>query len=246
MIKVINITLVLVAILLPREVWADLDFTSNIQEILSTAQEAENKVQSQLEAVQKQLQSASLNRENLNKLKNLRNTAKNIGNTVKSQVKQTIDGVLTETRDKLINSQDFTIGGIISKLSNGGVTAELQEAVDENYTIKSGLNDDVAAMAAFKKQQNDLMVENTALKYGRALVLRKAIMDEDETLRQEEEDELTDLPTIIDAYKTVSTRASGRWNTILGFIASTETQNAQSIISASQIATTEKTDEESK
>lgn len=99
-------------------------------------------------------------------------------------------------------------------------TPQLASKLGVSMTRKKRVANEVEASNAQKEQVNKLLVENIAGMYAKGLVLRYSIQSENEKLQEEEKTELTDIPSISDAYKAVSARAVARWRTLLDASAS--------------------------
>ena len=121
-------------------------------------------------------------------------------------------------------------------------TPQLSRLVGRKMTRKISESNDAAKARKYKEEMNDLVIENIATMFAKALVLRRAIMNETKSLEEEEKTELTDLTQIEDAYKVVANRANGRWKTILDSQANFFGQ--QATVSMIGISVDRKTEEE--
>lgn len=99
-------------------------------------------------------------------------------------------------------------------------TPQLASKLGVSMTRKKRVANEVEASNAQKEQVNKLLVENIAGMYAKGLVLRYSIQSENEKIAEEEKTELTDIPSVSDAYKAVSARAVARWRTLLDASAS--------------------------
>lgn len=205
--------------LFPYTARADLDLASIVQGILSTVQEEANALFKEYTNFQMSLQELTSNRDMVDLLKK----------EVMAQVNQR-GGVMG-----LLDT--VSMPGISDKIKGPIATPELGKEVDALYSVKttSKTQDDVAKVTDFEAKMNDLRIENAAIIYARSLVLRKKIMAEEETINKEEKAELTDLPQVIEAYKTVSARANGRWRSILAAAAGLEAQLIQGALNAAPV-----------
>ena len=114
-----------------------------------------------------------------------------------------------------IKIRSVTKKGIGKAIKGSVATPQLSRLVGRKMTKKISESNDAAKARQYKEEMNDLVIENVATMFAKALVLRRAIMNETKSLEEEEKTELTDLTQIEDAYKVVANRANGRWKTIL-------------------------------
>lgn len=186
--------------LAPCMVKADLDPTTLIQDQILNAQEEINKTLKTYTGQQMYLQQLVNSRDKLNELKQMGKTF-----------------ALDYANDyiKRVKVHSFSIKGITEGLQGAVATPEMARKVGQKMTQKELVSDDVQKAKEHQKLINDLQVENVAAMYAKSLVLRRAIIAENEELEKEEKEEMTDLSLIENAYKVVSNRATGRWKTIL-------------------------------
>ncbi len=199
--------------LAPYAVKADLDPTSLIQDKLRNGFEEANKVFKEYTGQQLDLQQLVNSRDKLGELKKL---GKNFA----------IDAAMSYGSNIKIRS--LSVKGIAGDIKGSIGTPELARKLGKKMTQKSMVSDDVVKAQQKQKMINELQVENVATMYAKALVLRRSIINEGNKLEEEEKTEITDLTQIEDAYKAVSTRANGRWKTILDAAANYQGQTAAS------------------
>ena len=184
----------------PSVVLADLDPTTLIQDKINVYQEEINKVTKEYIGQEVNLQQMINSRDKLGELKKL---GKNF----------VIDQAMNFGSQIKIRS--VTKKGIGKAIKGSVATPQLSRLVGRKMTKKISESNDVAKARQYKEEMNDLVIENVATMFAKALVLRRAIMNETKSLEEEEKTELTDLTQIEDAYKVVANRANGRWKTIL-------------------------------
>lgn len=199
--------------LAPYAAKADLDPMSLIQDKLRNGFEEANKVFKEYTGQELDLQQLVNNRDRLSELKKM---GKNFA----------IDAAMSYASNVKIRS--LSVGGITGDIKGSIGTPELARKLGKKMTQKSMINDDVLQAQKKQKMINELQVENVATMYAKALVLRRSIINEGQKLEEEEKTEITDLPQIEDAYKAVSTRANGRWKSILDAAANYQGQTAAS------------------
>ena len=199
--------------LAPYAAKADLDPMSLIQDKLRNGFEEANKVFKEYTGQELDLQQLVNNRDRLSELKKM---GKNFA----------IDAAMSYASNVKIRS--LSVGGITGDIKGSIGTPELARKLGKKMTQKSMINDDVLQAQKKQKMINELQVENVATMYAKALVLRRSIINEGQKLEEEEKTEITDLPQIEDAYKAVSTRANGRWKSILDAAANYQGQIAAS------------------
>lgn len=210
--KNIGIIFAMILVLYPRVSKADLDLASIVQDTLSTVQENVNKIVKQYTGLEINLQELAKNRDALKGLK---------------------DQALQLAKDQAaafvcnIKVSDLNLKGVKDKIKGNQSTAELKAAVHEEYVKKGKVLDDIKQAEEQVEKNNQLMAENIAATFARSLVNRKKIMEEAKTLENEESNALSDLPSIIERYKTINARANSRWRTILEASVSFEQQLAQ-------------------
>ena len=184
----------------PSVVLADLDPTTLIQDKINVYQEEINKVTKEYIGQEVNLQQMINSRDKLGELKKLGKNfvvdqAMNFGSQIKIR--------------------SVTKKGIGKAIKGSVATPQLSRLVGRKMTKKISESNDAAKARQYKEEMNDLVIENVATMFAKALVLRRAIMNETKSLEEEEKTELTDLTQIEDAYKVVANRANGRWKTIL-------------------------------
>lgn len=184
----------------PSVVLADLDPTTLIQDKINVYQEEINKVTKEYIGQEVNLQQMINSRDKLGELKKL---GKNF----------VIDQAMNFGSQIKIRS--VTKKGIGKAIKGSVATPQLSRLVGRKMTKKISESNDAAKARQYKEEMNDLVIENVATMFAKALVLRRAIMNETKSLEEEEKTELTDLTQIEDAYKVVANRANGRWKTIL-------------------------------
>ena len=211
----------------PSVVLADLDPTTLIQDKINVYQEEINKVTKEYIGQEVNLQQMINSRDKLGELKKL---GKNF----------VIDQAMNFGSQIKIRS--VTKKGIGKAIKGSVATPQLSRLVGRKMTKKISESNDVAKARQYKEEMNDLVIENVATMFAKALVLRRAIMNETKSLEEEEKTELTDLTQIEDAYKVVANRANGRWKTILDAQANFFGQ--QATISMIGISVDKKTEEE--
>lgn len=211
----------------PSVVLADLDPTTLIQDKINVYQEEINKVTKEYIGQEVNLQQMINSRDKLGELKKL---GKNF----------VIDQAMNFGSQIKIRS--VTKKGIGKAIKGSVATPQLSRLVGRKMTKKISESNDAAKARQYKEEMNDLVIENVATMFAKALVLRRAIMNETKSLEEEEKTELTDLTQIEDAYKVVANRANGRWKTILDAQANFFGQ--QATISMIGISVDKKTEEE--
>lgn len=184
----------------PSVVLADLDPTTLIQDKINVYQEEINKVTKEYIGQEVNLQQMINSRDKLGELKKL---GKNF----------VIDQAMNFGSQIKIRS--VTKKGIGKAIKGSVATPQLSRLVGRKMTKKISESNDAAKARQYKEEMNDLVIENVATMFAKALVLRRAIINETKSLEEEEKTELTDLTQIEDAYKVVANRANGRWKTIL-------------------------------
>lgn len=184
----------------PCVVKADIDPTTLIQDKLVNVQEEINKTLKTYTGQEMNLQQLVNSRDKLNELKNMGKTF-----------------ALDYAKDyvKRVKVHSFSVKGITEGLKGAVATPEMARKVGQKMTQKELVSEDVKKAKEHQKLINDLQVENVAAMYAKSLVLRRAIIAENEELENEEKEEMTDLSIIENAYKIVSNRAVGRWKSIL-------------------------------
>ena len=184
----------------PYMVKADIDPTTLIQDKLVNVQEEINKTLKTYTGQEMNLQQLVNSRDKLSELKNMGKTF--ALNYAKDYVKR-------------VKVRSFSVKGVTEGLKGAVATPEMARKVGQKMTQKEQVSEDVKKAKEHQKFINDLQVENVAAMYAKSLVLRRAIIAENEELENEEKEEMTDLSIIENAYKVVSNRAVGRWKTIL-------------------------------
>lgn len=184
----------------PCVVKADIDPTTLIQDKLANVQEEINKTLKTYTGQEMNLQQLVNSRDKLGELKNMGKTF-----------------ALDYAKDylKRVKVHSFSVKGITEGLKGAVATPEMAGKIGQKMTQKAEVSEDVKKAKEHQKLINDLQVENVAAMYAKSLVLRRAIITENEELENEEKEEMTDLSIIENAYKVVSNRANGRWKTIL-------------------------------
>lgn len=114
-----------------------------------------------------------------------------------------------------IKIKQVTLSGVTAKIKGDRSNPELEKALGKKVTRKKQQNEDIKKTKKQLELINNMQVENVAVMYANALVARRAVIDEGNTLEEEEQTAMSDIPTITNAYKAVTLRADGRWIEIL-------------------------------
>lgn len=140
--------------------------------------------------------------------------------------------------------RQVNIEGIGKAIKGAYVTPEMQKLIGKKMTRKDMVANDVQHNREHNAMINDLQIENLATLYAKSLVRRKAIMDENKRLEEEEKTAMTDMKIIQDAYQVVNERANGRWKSILEANAIHHAQNASTQLQVFRINEAEEAEEE--
>lgn len=211
----------------PFVAWADLDPSTLIQDKINVYQEELNKITKEYIGQEVNLQQMINSRDKLGELKKLGK------NFVIDQAMQ---------YGSKIKIRSVAKKGLSKAIKGSVATPQLSRLVGRKMTKKVSESNDAAKARQYKEEMNDLVIENVATMFAKALVLRRAIMNETESIEEEEKTELTDLTQIEDAYKVVANRANGRWKTILD--AQSNYYGQQATISMIGISVDKKEEEE--
>lgn len=114
-----------------------------------------------------------------------------------------------------IKIRSMSLGGLKDAVKGSTPTPLLAHSTGKKMSRDSKVAKDSAEAVLRKKKLNRLQVENVSTMFAKALVARRAIINEEKQLAEEEKTEPTDLTQVLDAYKKVSVRADGRWKSIL-------------------------------
>ncbi len=213
--------------LFPRAAKADDDLASNIQEKLSSYQYEINEVLEKYTYIQVKLQG----------IHSLRDGVDMIKAKVKEEVEARLANLKTQAMNKLM-AQPLTLKGIGSNLNMGDFAGPgLTKAVRDAYTRKAGSKNDLVETDRHNKELNELLVQNVAAMYANALVHRKKLQDDGKKEQQklEEQKNIKDLPTMINAYSDLMMHAHARWISILKSISDYEDLVASGRIAESRV-----------
>ena len=186
--------------LFPYAVRADIDFLSKVEDVAKNVQEEINK----------QLEIRTKGYLNLQRLTNSREAFETLKAEGKNFAKQQLIAYASN-----IKLYSISVKGLKVDIKGSFATPDLIRNVGKKMTRKEMVSDDVNEALRHQKLINDLQVENLATMYAKALVLRRAIIDENKQIDIEEKLEMSDLTQITNAYSSVAQRASARWKTIM-------------------------------
>lgn len=186
--------------LFPYAVRADIDFLSKVEDVAKNVQEEINK----------QLETRTKGYLNLQRLTNSREAFETLKAEGKNFAKQQLISYASN-----IKLYSISVKGLKVDIKGSFATPDLIRNVGKKMTRKEMVSDDVNEALRHQKLINDLQVENLATMYAKALVLRRAIIDENKQIDIEEKLEMSDLTQITNAYSSVAQRASARWKTIM-------------------------------
>ncbi len=186
--------------LFPCVARADIDFLSKVEDVAKNVQEEINK----------QLEIRTKGYLNLQQLTNSREAFEKLKAEGKNFAKQQLIAYASN-----IKLYSISVKGLKVDIKGSFATPDLIRHVGKKMTRKEMVSDDVNEALRHQKLINDLQVENLATMYAKALVLRRAIIDESKQIDIEEKLEMEDLTQITNAYSAVAQRASARWKTIM-------------------------------
>ena len=187
--------------LFPCAVKADIDPSTIIQDKLVIVNEEMNKILKAKTGFELNLQE-------------LVNNRKAFEAKIKNGIKAYAIDKAMELGSK-VKIKQVTLSGIGAKIKGDRSNPELEKALGKKITRKKQQNEDIKKTKEQLELVNNMQVENVAVMYANALVVRRAVIDEGKNLEEEEQTEMSDIPTITNAYKAVTLRADGRWMEIL-------------------------------
>lgn len=233
MIKNIKFIIVGLIMLFPYAAKADIDVLSGIQDVMSTVQYYNDKVLEYQAMVSMYAQELTDSRKLVNKLRQ------------EAEYYTAMGGVsLLEKHSKKLKINDKTMKGITEYIQGVTNNPKLERAVVDKFVPRVRDTQDVQKIETKRQEVNELLVENVATMYAKAIVRRRQIMKEDKEISDQEKgsdeareavlasdnDPMENIPQIMDEYKKVHLRAHSRWLSILDLTAKYQVQNGQMLM----------------